>query len=70
MILGDQGVVITKVFFFVFEEVDLRVRGVSSSCGSSVEVRPRQASVLAVCLFLREQVKGLVSPRSSSVNSL
>ena len=23
-----------------------------------------------VCLFLREQVKGLVSPRSSSVNSL
>ena len=33
-------------------------------------MRPRQASVLTVCLFLREQVRGLVSPRSSSVNSL
>ena len=35
-----------------------------------VEVRPRQDNVLAVCLFLREQMRGLVSPRSSSVNSL
>ena len=34
--LGDQSVVITKVFFLVFEEADLRVRGVSSSSESSV----------------------------------
>ena len=26
IILGDQSVVITKVFYFVFEEADLRVR--------------------------------------------
>ena len=41
-ILGDQSVVITKVLFLYFEEADLRVRGVSSSCVNSVfEVRPR-----------------------------
>jgi len=34
--LGDQSVEITKVFIFVFEEANLRVRVVSSSCGSSV----------------------------------
>ena len=46
------------------------VRIVSGSSGNSVfEVRPRRASGLAVCLFLRELVKGLESPRSSSVNS-
>ena len=49
LFLGDQSVVITKDFF-VFEEADLRVRGVSSSCVNSVfEVRPRRASGLAVC---------------------
>ena len=33
-----------------FEEADLWVRGVSSSCMDSVfEVRPRRASGLAVC---------------------
>ena len=37
VILGDQSVVITKVFILCFEEVDLRVRGVSSSSESSVE---------------------------------
>ena len=36
VVLGDQSVVITKVFYFVFEEADLRVRVVSSSSESSV----------------------------------
>ena len=41
----------------MFEEADLRVRGVSSSCVNSVfEVRPRRACGLAVCT-------GLESPR-------
>ena len=41
---------ITKDFILFFEEADLRVRGVSSSCVNSLfEVRPRQASGLAVC---------------------
>ena len=35
-VLGDQSVEITKVFYFVFEEANLRVRVVSSSCGSLV----------------------------------
>ena len=49
-ILGDQSVVITKVLILVFEEADLRVRVVSGSSENSVfEVRPRQASGLAVC---------------------
>jgi len=34
--LGDQSVEITKVFILVFEEANLRVRIVSSSCGSLV----------------------------------
>ena len=33
-------------------------------------MRPRQASVLAVCLFLREQERDLRVQRSYSVNSL
>ena len=62
-ILGDQSVAITKVPFLCFEEADLRVRVVSSSCVDSVfEVRPRRACGLAVCT-------GLESPRSSNVNS-
>jgi len=45
-----------QVFIIVFEEADLRVRVVSGSSENSVfEVRPRQACILAVCLFLREQ---------------
>ena len=36
VILGDQSVVITKVLILVFEEADLRVRGVSSSSESSL----------------------------------
>ena len=36
VVLGDQSVVITKVFKFIFEEADLRVRVVSSSSESSV----------------------------------
>ena len=44
-------------FIFVFEEADLRVRGVSGSSGNLVfEVRPRRAYGLAVCT-------GLESPR-------
>ena len=55
--LGDQSVVITKVFFLYFEEADLRVHGVSSSCVISLfDVRPRRACGLAVCT-------GLESPR-------
>ena len=38
-----------KCFFFLFEEADLRVLIVLSSSELGVEVRPRQASVLAVC---------------------
>ena len=37
LFLGDQSVVITKVFYFVFEEADLRVCVVSSSSESSVQ---------------------------------
>ena len=33
--LGDQSVEITEVFHLVFEEMNLRVRVVSSSCGNS-----------------------------------
>ena len=45
------------MFYSVFEEADLRVRGVSGSCVNSVfEVWPRRASELAVCT-------GLESPR-------
>ena len=36
VILGDQSVVITKVFIFVFEEADLRVRIVLGSSENSV----------------------------------
>ena len=36
LFLGDQSVVITKVFHFVFEETDLRVRVVSGSSANSV----------------------------------
>jgi len=36
VILGDQSVVITKVLILVFEEADLRVRGVSSSSENSL----------------------------------
>ena len=62
-ILGDQSVVITKLLFLYFEEVDGCVRGVSGSSENSVfEVRPRRACGLAVCT-------GLESPRSLSVNS-
>ena len=58
------------MFFLCFEKADVCVRVVSGSSENSVfEVRPRRASELAVCLFLRERVKGLESPRSSSVNS-
>ena len=51
--------------------MNLRVRVVSSSWVGElgVEVRPRQASVLA-CVVLTGTREGLVSPRSSSVNSL
>ena len=53
------------MFIFVFEEANLRVSVCNEFLwGLGVEVRPRQASVLA---GTRE---GLVSPRSSSVNSL
>ena len=64
LFLSDQSVVITKDFFLYFEEADLLVRGVSSSCVNSLfEMRPRRACELAVC-------SGLEGPRSSSVNSL
>ena len=49
--------------FLYFEEADVCVRVVSSSCANLVfEVRPRRACRLAVCSELE-------SPRSSSVNS-
>jgi len=34
--LGDQSVEITKVYYIVFEEANLRVRVVLISCGNSV----------------------------------
>ena len=55
--LGDQSVEITEVFHLVFEEANLRVRGVSSSCGS-----PRQASVIA-CVVLAGTKERLGSPK-------
>ena len=65
--LGDQSVYITKS-----STLYLRRR----TCGFvlfrvliGAEVRPRQASVLA-CVILVRTREGLVSPRSSSVNSL
>ena len=59
--LGDQSVEITKVFILY-----LRRRTCGELC---VEVWPRQASVFA-CVVLTGIREGLVSPRSSSVNSL
>jgi len=35
-VLGDESVEITKMLYFVFEEANLRVLVVSSSCESSV----------------------------------
>ena len=56
-------------FFLVFEEADLRVRGVSSSRVNSVfEVRPRRASELAVCSCRNK--RGTSESKSSNVNSL
>ena len=55
LFLGDQSVVITKVLILIFEEADVCVRGVLSSCVNSVfEVRPRRACGLAVCSGTRE----------------
>ena len=63
--LGDQSVEITKVFHLIFEEANLRVRVVFKFLWElGVEVRPRQASVLA-CVVLAGIREGLVSPRSS-----
>ena len=64
LFLSDLSVVITKDFTLYFEEADLRVRQCFEFvCELFVEVRPRRASGLAVCLFLRERVKRLESPR-------
>ena len=56
------------MFYFVFEEANLWVR-VEFLWELGVEVRPRQASVLA-CVVLAGTREGLVSQRSSSVNLL
>ena len=57
------------MFYFVFEEADLRVRIVSTSSELGVEVRPRQANVPAVCSSCGNK-KGTSESKSSSVNSL
>ena len=69
-VLADQSVVITKVFYFVFEAADLRVRVVSSSSESSVLRCGLGKLVCLRCVVLAGIREGLVSPRSSSVNSL
>ena len=56
LFLGDQSVVITKDFFFALRRRTSVFAVFSSSRVNSLfEVRPRRASGLAVCLFLREQ---------------
>ena len=51
------------MFIFVFEEANLRVRVCDKFLRElSVEVRPRQASVLT-CVVLAGTREGLVSPR-------
>ena len=58
------------MFIFVFKEANLRVRVYDLLLRELVaEVRSRQASVLA-CVVLSRTSEGLVSPRSSSMNSL
>ena len=53
--LGDQSVEITEVFHLVFEDANLRVRVVSSSCGSSVYSCGLGKLGCLRVLFLREQ---------------
>ena len=65
--LSDQSVEITKCFFFAFEEANLWVRVVSSSCGSSGSSLSKL--VCLRMLLLQEQVRDL-RVQSSSVNSL
>jgi len=68
--LGDQSVVITKLFFIVFEEADLWVRGVSSSSESSLQ-RCGLGKLACLRVFvLTGTNEGTRESRSSSVNSL
>ena len=59
-----------KVFILVFKEVNLWVRVVSSSSESSVLRCGLGKLVCLRCVVLAGIREGLVSPRSSSVNSL
>ena len=61
--LGDPSVEITKVFNLVFEKANLWVRDCDEFLWElGVEVRPRQASILA-CVVLVGTSEGLVSSR-------
>ena len=58
------------MFIFIFEEANLQVHVCDEFLWElGVEVQPQQASVFA-CVILAGTREGLVSPRSSSVNSL
>ena len=70
VIIGDQSVVITKVFILVFEEADLRVHVVASSSESLATRCGLGKLVCLQCVVLAVTREGLVSSRSSSVNSL
>ena len=63
LFLGDQSVVITKVFYFVFEEEDLRVCVVSSSSESSVQ-RCGLGKLACLRVFVLTGIReGLESPK-------
>ena len=63
LFLGDQSVVITKDFTLYFEEVDLRVRGVSSSSESLV-LRCGLGKLACLRVFILARTReGLESPK-------
>ena len=70
VLLGDQSVEITKVFYLLFEEANLRVPVVSSSYGSSV-YRCGLGKLVCLRVFvLAGTNEGTSESKSSSVNSL
>ena len=69
-VLGDQSVEITKVFNLVFEEANLRVCIVSSSCGSSVWRCGLGKQVCLRVFVLAGTSEGTSESKSYSVNSL
>ena len=69
MFLGDPSIDITKCSSLYLRRRTYGFVLFRVLVGVDVKVQPRQASVLA-CVVLAGTREGLVSPRSSSVNSL